>query len=44
MSALVECEHFNAGVSILLDDLVGLIVCVERIHEHQRYICFVAGI
>lgn len=39
--ALVEGVYLDAVVRVLLQDLLGVLVCVEGIHEDQRHVCVV---
>ena len=38
VSALVEGEDAHAEAGVLLDDLVGLLVRVERVHEDEGHV------
>lgn len=36
--ALVECVDFDPVVCVFLQDLLGVLVSVERVHENQRHV------
>lgn len=37
--ALVEGVDLDAVVGVLLQNLLGVLVRVEGVHEHQRHVC-----
>jgi hypothetical protein len=41
VAGLVEREDLNVVVRVLLDDTLGVIIGVERVHEHERNVDFV---
>ena len=41
LPALVESVYLDAVMSVLLQNLLGVLVCVEGVHENKRNICVV---
>lgn len=39
--ALVEGVDLDAVMCVLLQDLLGVFICVEGIHEHQWHVCII---
>lgn len=41
LPALVKGVYLDTVVCVLLQDLLGIFICVEGVHEHQGYVCVV---
>lgn len=40
--ALVKGVYLDPVVCVLLQDFLCVFICVERVHEDQRYVCVVS--
>lgn len=42
LPALIKGVNLDSGVSVLLQNLLCVFICVERVHENQWYVCVVS--